>query len=128
MRYRFIIPLLLLLGHSAAYAEVSAPSEAPTFSQWQSAQAFEHLLNSLAKTHYPAAIQAKALLGDGVAFRAELKAMPAEGVRYHVIYGASAEDFAALNQRYTAMGFVLADKHSIQVQGGVIYQGVWIFI
>ncbi len=96
------------------------------FSEWMEASEFEVFYASKPDTVYPVVIEAKPLLGDGVAFRVMFIEKPSGKFRFESVYGISDRDFENMQAKLTGKRFVLIHHQKVMLIGGFSHQATWV--
>ncbi len=120
MKQLLILSLLLFSDIHTLFAEE------PTFSAWMQPAEFDKFYSSKSNNEYPPVIQAKLLLGDGVAYRALFVPKPTKNFNYQSKYGLSESHFKTTITELKSNGFVLIYHQQVQLFGGLSHQATWV--
>ena len=101
-------------------------AEEPEFSAWMHPSEFDTFFTSKPNNEYPPIIEAKLLLGDGVAYRAVFIKKPSNDFKYKSVHGRSSSFFKEINIKYTNKGFVLIHHQKVMLMGGLSHQATWV--
>lgn len=97
-----------------------------TFSDWMEPTEFEAFYTTKTSNEYPPIIEAKPLLGDGVAYRALFIQKPSNDFEYQSEYGISDKLFKEINTKLKEKEFVLIHHQEVMLMGGTSNQATWV--